>query len=78
LRSRVASLIPTAAWFVTVGVLTAYEPGGDVVMPGGLPADPGVVKVVPALLILGILGGGLALALTVFYTDRVRRPTPQV
>lgn len=76
-RTRAAAVIPTASWFVTVGVLTLYLPGGDVVMPGRLPGDPGVVKVVPAFLILGILAGAIAVVITSRYTARVNSPTSQ-
>jgi hypothetical protein len=76
-RTRAAAVIPTVSWFVTVGVLTVYLPGGDVVMPGRLPSDPGIVKVVPVFLILGIVAGGVALFITSRYTARVNRPTSQ-
>jgi hypothetical protein len=77
MRSRLAAAIPTVSWFLTVGLLTVYLPGGDVVMPGRLPTDPGVVKVVPAFIIVGILAGGIATVVTRRYTDRVDRPTSQ-
>jgi hypothetical protein len=76
-RSRAAAVTPTVSWFLTVGVLTVYLPGGDVVMPGRLPVDPGVVKVVPAFLILGILAGAASAFVTARYTARPNRPTSQ-
>lgn len=46
LRSPRAGLWPFAGWFVGTAVFTLFVgPGGDVVVPGGLPMDPGVVKV---------------------------------
>jgi hypothetical protein len=76
-RTKAAAVIPTAGWFLTVGVLTVYLPGGDVIMPGRLDSDPGVAKVVSAFLILGILGGAVALLVTSRFTARRNRPTSQ-
>jgi hypothetical protein len=76
-RNRAAAVVTTASWFVTIGVLTLYLPGGDVIMPGRLPTDPGVTKVVPAFLILGIVGGLLALLVTARYIARADPPTSQ-
>ena len=74
-RAKISAILPTAGWFLTVGVLTAYLPGGDVVFPGRLPTDPGVTKVVPAFLIVGLVGGLIALTITARYTARAQRPT---
>jgi hypothetical protein len=78
LRTRAAATVTTAAWFVTIGVLTLYSPGGDVIMPGRLPVDPGVTKVVPAFLVFGIVGGLLALVITARYIARPNPPTSQM
>jgi hypothetical protein len=64
-RTTTGAILPIASWFVAVGVLTTYSPGGDVVIAGKLPADPGVVVAGTAFLILGILAGGVALVVTV-------------
>jgi hypothetical protein len=66
---------PLVGWFVATAFVTAFAPGGDVIIPGSLPTDPGVVDVGMACLILGILGGGLAVALTSRYTRRSKAPT---
>lgn len=76
-RTRAAAVIPMVSWFLTVGLLTVYLPGGDVVMPARLSVDPGVVSVVPAFLIGGIVAGGIAVFVTARYTARVDRPTPE-
>jgi hypothetical protein len=73
-------MVPTVSWLLTVAVLAFVAPGGDVVIPGRLPADPGVVIVGPIFLIAGVLAAGLALVVTVRYaksdyTERVNRPT---
>jgi hypothetical protein len=75
-RTSLGAILPGLGWFVTVATFTFYIPGGGVVIPGGLPADPGIVDVGYALLILGILGTGLALLVTSRYTTRVIAPTP--
>jgi hypothetical protein len=75
-RTMVGAIVPIASWFVAVGALTVYAPGGDVVIAGKLPTDPGVVVTGTAFLILGILAGGVALVVTSHYTRRVNAPTP--
>jgi hypothetical protein len=46
MRSRRAALWPIAGWFLVTAVFSlAVGPGGDIVLPGGLPNDPGVVTV---------------------------------
>lgn len=77
IRTKAAAIVTTASWFVTIGVLTLYLPGGDVIMPGRLPTDPGVTKVVPAFLILGVVGGLIALLVTLRYIARADAPTSQ-
>jgi hypothetical protein len=66
-RSFAGALVPIFGWLVTVGVLITYAPGGDVVLAGKLPADPGVVVVGDAYLILGLLAGGISLVVTARY-----------
>jgi hypothetical protein len=73
--SRIAAFAPGVAWFVTAGVLTSVAPGGDVIIPGKLPADPGVVDVGMAFLLLGVAGVALGVVATTRYTKRRRRPT---
>jgi hypothetical protein len=80
-RTMVGAIVPVASWFVALGVITVYAPGGDVVIAGKLPADPGVVVTGMAMLIAGVLGGAIALVLTARYaksryTRRVNAPTP--
>jgi hypothetical protein len=80
-RTITGSLVPIVSWFVAVGVVTVYAPGGDVIIAGKLPADPGVVVTGMAFLIGGILAGGVALVVTTHslksrYTKRVNAPTP--
>jgi hypothetical protein len=74
-RSMIGAIVPAVGWFVAVGVLMTIAPGGDVVIAGRLPADPGVVDVGMALLVLGIFGAGIALLVTSRYTKRVHAPT---
>jgi hypothetical protein len=75
-RTMIGAVAPVAGWFVAVAVLTVAGPGGDVVLPGQLKQDPGVVHVTSAFLILGILAGGIALVVTSRYTKRVNQPRP--
>lgn len=74
-RSRRSALAPGVGWFVAVGVISSLAPGGDVIIPGKLPVDPGVVTVGEAFLILGIAGAIGALVVTSFYTRRPDAPT---
>jgi hypothetical protein len=75
-RTITGAVVPITTWFLTVVVLSFYAPGGDVVIAGKLPADPGVVVTGMAFLIVGILGGGVALVVTAHYTKRGNAPTP--
>jgi hypothetical protein len=74
-RSFMGALVPVAAWFVTVGFVSSYAPGGDVVLPGRLPADPGIVHVATAFLLLGVVSGAAGLVATSYFTRRANRPT---
>lgn len=77
-RSTTGPVCFLAGWIVSLGVLIVYAPGGDVIIPGALPSDPGVVDAGMAYLILGIFGGGIALLVTSRYTKRVDPPTASV
>jgi hypothetical protein len=55
---------PIIGWFVAVGALLLIAPGGDVVLVGKLPSDPGVVDAGNAFLFLGILAGAGAMVVT--------------
>lgn len=74
--NRVVAIVPGAAWFVAAGILTSLSPGGDVIIPGKLPVDPGVVDVGEAFLLLGVIGAALGVVVTTRYTRRRERPTP--
>lgn len=80
-RTLSGAIVPIAGWFVAVAALLLLAPGGDVVLVGKLPADPGVVMVGNAFLFLGILAGAVALVVTFRaiksdYTRRANAPTP--
>jgi hypothetical protein len=49
-------------------------PGGDVVIPGRLPSDPGVVAAGLATLMAGLLASIVPIPLASRYTTRVNRP----
>jgi hypothetical protein len=79
-RTVAGAIVPVASWFVTVGFVSLYAPGGDVVIAGKLPADPGVVVTGMAFLLVGVLAGGVALVVTVRsvksrYTTGANAPT---
>jgi hypothetical protein len=86
-RTLTGAILPTLGWFVAVGALLLFAPGGDVVFVGKLPADPGIVVVGNAFLLLGVFGGAIALILTfrsiriaaarTGYTEPGYAPTPQ-
>lgn len=65
MRTARAAAVPVLGWFVAVAAITMYAPGGDVVLPGQLKTDPGVVVVTTLFLICGLLGGAAAIVLTV-------------
>jgi hypothetical protein len=74
-RSVRSAVAPGLGWFLAVGVIASVAPGGDVIIPGKLPVDPGVVTVGEAFLILGVVGAIAALVVTSFYTRRPDAPT---
>lgn len=64
LRSRRAPLWPVAGWFfATAAFALVVGPGGDIVVPGGLPADPGVVKVGEYDWLAGLLSAAVVLVI---------------
>jgi hypothetical protein len=74
-RSVRSAVAPGLGWFLAVGVISSLAPGGDVIIPGRLPVDPGVVTVGEAFLILGVAGAIAAMVATAFYTRRPDAPT---
>jgi hypothetical protein len=74
-RSVRSAVAPGLGWFLAVGVISSLAPGGDVIIPGRLPVDPGVVTVGEAFLILGVAGAIAAMVVTAFYTRRPDAPT---
>jgi hypothetical protein len=76
-RSPGGVFATAGGWFTAIAVFGFIPgPGGDIIIPGRLPADPGVVDVGLGLVVLGIFGAGIALLLTSRYTKRVIAPTP--
>jgi hypothetical protein len=75
-RTMGGAIAPIAGWFAAVGVLAVVAPGGDVVLAGKLPVDPGVVVVGMAFLFSGVIAGAVALVVTVRYTKHRIAPTP--
>jgi hypothetical protein len=72
--TRAGAASPAIGWFVTMATLSIFAPGGDVVIPGQLPADPGVVVVGTVTLLGGLLASIVPIALTGRYTSRVNPP----
>jgi hypothetical protein len=68
------AVAPAVGWVVGIGMVTVVAPGGDVVVPGSLPVDPGVVVVGMIMLLGGLLASIVPIALTSRYTARVNRP----
>jgi hypothetical protein len=75
-RTLAGAIAPFAGWFVAVAVLTTVAPGGDVVLAGRLPADPGVVVAGTALLFVGVFAAAVTFVVTLLYGRR--RATPNV
>jgi hypothetical protein len=70
-----SALLPGVGWFMAVAVISLVAPGGDVIIPGKLTQDPGVVTVGEAFLVLGVAGALAAIAVTALYTRRQDAPT---
>jgi hypothetical protein len=76
-----AALWPVAGWLVATGAMAlVVGPGGDIVVPGGLPYDPGVPVVGELNWLAGLISAGLALVVGTLtagggFTRRVRPPT---
>jgi len=69
-----AALLPIAGWFVVTAVLSLMVgPGGDILVPGGLPADPGVVKVGEFNWLAGFLASAGVMVLAAFWSGLYRR-----
>ena len=68
------AIAPAAGWFAAIATVTVVAPGGDVVIPGALPVDSGVVVVGVVTLLGGLLASIVPIALTGRYTTRVNRP----
>lgn len=73
-RSMRSALAPGLGWFFVVAVLSIVAPGGDVIIPGKLPTDPGVVTVGETFLVVGVVGVIAALSVTSLYTRRPDAP----
>jgi hypothetical protein len=73
LDHRSAALAPGLGWFVAASYFTFVGHGGDVVVPGGLANDPGVVWVGLLWYFLGV--GGFGVALIVSALAARTRPT---
>lgn len=74
-RSSRGALVPGIGWFLVVAAVSAYAPGGDVIIPGKLAVDPGIATVGSAFLILGVVGVIAAISVTSLYTRRQVAPT---
>lgn len=68
-----APIAPGLGWFVAASSFMFLGGGGDVVVPGHLGTDPGVVWVGVLWYCLGVLGFVVALFLG---SERVRTPAP--
>ncbi len=73
-RSVRSATLPGVSWLVVVMVINVVSRGGDVIIPGKLPVDPGVVYVGYAFLFLGLIGAVIAIAGTQIYTRRLHAP----
>jgi hypothetical protein len=63
-RSWRAGFLPIGGWFVaTAGLGMTTGPGGDVLVPGALPYDPGVVKVGEFNWLAGMVAAAIVLVL---------------
>jgi hypothetical protein len=76
-RSVLGAVLPAVGWFLAFSITTFAGPGGDIVIPGRLPADPGVVKVGSVVWLVGVLAGFVPIPLTSRYTARRNAPKGQ-
>jgi hypothetical protein len=74
LRSTAGAIAPFAGWIVAVGAFVTFSPGGDVVIPGGLPNDPGVVHAGLTFMATGLVSSLATIVLTSRFTGRVISP----
>jgi hypothetical protein len=74
-RSMAGAAAPLVGWFIAVATFTFISIRGDVVVPGKLPSDPGIVVVGEAALALGLLGALVAVFATMYFTLRREAPT---
>lgn len=72
--TRAGAVAPAAGWLAAILLVLGYAPGGDVVIPGSLPVDSGVVAVGTITLLGGLLASIVPIPLTRRYTTRVNRP----
>ncbi|HVV76291.1 MAG TPA: hypothetical protein VHC43_09670 [Mycobacteriales bacterium] len=73
-RTVAGAAVPAVGWFAALAAATFVARGGDVVIPGRLPVDPGVVKVGGAVWLVGLLASIVPIPLTNRYTARVNPP----
>jgi len=74
-RTTAGAVAPAVGWLVVMFVLAVYAPpGGDVVIPGRLPSDPGVVAAGVVTLMAGLLASIVPIPLSSRYTTRVNPP----
>lgn len=63
LRSARAALWPVVGWLLATGAMAlTVGPGGDIVVPGGLPYDPGVPTVGMLNWLVGLIAAAVAIA----------------
>jgi hypothetical protein len=77
-RTYAGAVVPMLTWIFAVFFAGLVRPGGDVIIPGRIPADPAVVWVGQATLIVGIVGCALGLVGTAYFTARSNPPKRQV
>jgi hypothetical protein len=74
-RTLIASVLPGIGWLVGFLMTQSWLPGGDVILAGRLPNDPGVVVVGYLFMLAGVLGTALAVVLAQRFTRRDLQPT---
>jgi hypothetical protein len=73
-RTTAGAVAPAVGWFVAVGVLSTLSPGGDVVIPGGLPNDPGVVHAGVTFMLTGLVASIVTIVLSSRFTGHPNPP----